>query len=554
LLNYLSVKNYALIDSVEIEFTDGLSIITGETGAGKSILLGALSLILGQRADISVLKNKEAKCIIEGNFSIKDYSLKKFFELNEIDDEEETVLRREINPAGKSRAFVNDTLVNLNTLRELSLKLVDIHSQHQNLDLNESIFQLSIIDTFAGNKDLGKKYREKYGKYTELRKELENLKAEAGRSKEDFDYFQFQFDELEKAKLNPGEQEVLEEEQKTLDHTEEIQKNLTTIFNLISENPESVVSNLNESVRAANQTVNYLPMVEELANRIESTYIEIKDIASEIELLANQVQFDPDRASFVNERLNLIYSLQQKHKISTTEDLIEIKNNFQEKINDIESFDDRLSELQTTFDKTDRELDELADMLSGKRKGSFPAIEKYVTSQLNILGMPNAVFMISSEQHTDFTPAGRDKVDFMFSANKNGSVQNIAKVASGGEISRLMLSIKSLLSKSSGLPTIIFDEIDTGVSGEIADKMGSIMLKMSENMQVLNITHLPQVAAKGNTHYLVYKNEDTEATTTHIKRLSKDERLNEIAKMLSGENLSQQALENAKVLLENQIN
>ena len=554
MLNYLSVKNYALIDSVEIAFTEGLSIITGETGAGKSILLGALSLILGQRADVSVLKNKEVKCIIEGSFSIKGYSLKRFFEQNEIDYEEETVLRREINPAGKSRAFINDTPVNLNILRDLSLKLVDIHSQHQNLDLNESIFQLNIIDAFAGNGDLTKNYRVKYKQYAELRKELVSLKAEAGRSKEDFDYFQFQFDELEKAKLNVGEQEVLEAEQKTLSHTEEIQKNLTNIFNLLSENPESVITSLNESVKSANQTVKYLPKIEVLASRIESTYIEIKDISSEIELLANQVQFDPDRADFVNERLNLLYSLQQKHKVNETDELIEIKNALQEKLNDIESFDDRLKELQTNFDKSSSELEDLATKLSNKRKASFTGIETYVTSQLNILGMPNAIFSISSEKHSSFTITGKDKVDFMFSANKNGSAQNIAKVASGGEISRLMLSIKSLLSKSSGLPTIIFDEIDTGVSGEIADKMGGIMLKMSENMQVLNITHLPQVAAKGKTHYLVYKNEDKEGTTTGIKKLSGDERLNEIAKMLSGESLSQQALENAKVLLENQIN
>ncbi|NJO87670.1 MAG: hypothetical protein HC831_00925 [Chloroflexia bacterium] len=359
---------------------------------------------------------------------------------------------------------------------------------------------------------------------------------------------------MEKAKLNEGEQVALENEQKQLNHAEEIQRNLSSIFNLISENPESVISNLNESLKAANQIVKYLSNIETLANRIESTYIEIKDVAAEIERLAGKVQFDPDRFEQVNERLNLIYALQQKHRVNSVEELIEIRKELQDKLNDIESFDDRLKELQANFDKLQKELTSLAAKLTKRRKDAFPGIENYVISQLNLLGMPNAVFKISVEEYDDFRLNGKDKIDFLFSANKNGNIQDIAKVASGGEISRLMLSIKSLLSQSSGLPTIIFDEIDTGVSGEIADKMGGIMLKMSENMQVLNITHLPQVAAKGNTHFLVYKNEETETTVTQIKKLNKEERLNEIAKMLSGENLSPQALENAKVLLENQLN
>ncbi len=549
MLNSLSVKNYALIDSVEIEFTDGLSIITGETGAGKSILLGALSLILGQRADVSVLKNKETKCIIEGSFSISGYALESFFSQNEIDYETETVLRREINPAGKSRAFINDTPVNLNTLRELSLKLVDIHSQHQNLNLNESVFQLKIIDTYARNEELVKQYNENYKQYNETLKKLEKLKEEAGRSKEDFDYLQFQFDELDKAKLNEGEQDVLEQEQQQLNNAEEIQRNLSDLFNLVSENPESVITNLNSALKAANQAVTYLPKVEELANRLESTYIEIKDIASEIEMLADKVQFNPERFELVNERLNLLYALQQKHRVNTVEELIDIKNDFQTKLNDIESFDERLKKLEASFKKSNDELNSIAQKLSEKRKAVFPKIEEYVILQLNLLGMPNAIFKISTEEYDGFKPSGKDKIDFLFSANKNGNLQDIAKAASGGEISRLMLSIKSLLSKSSGLPTIIFDEIDTGVSGEIADKMGGIMLEMSSNMQVFNITHLPQVAAKGNTHYLVYKNEESATTATKIKKLNKEERLNEIAKMLSGENLSPQALENAKVLL-----
>lgn len=552
MLNNLSVKNYALIDSVEIDFDAGLSIITGETGAGKSILLGALSLILGQRADISVLKNKEKKCIIEGSFSIAGYSLEPFFQENEIDYENDTVLRREINPAGKSRAFINDTPVNLNTLRELSLRLVDIHSQHQNLNLNESVFQLNIIDTFAGNGEVLTAYSEKYNEYSKLKKQLNELKASAGRSKEDFEYFKFQFEELENVKLVEGEQDALEDEQKALTHSEDIQLNLSNIFNRLSENEGSVLENLNESVKSANQALKFLPKIEDIAKRLESSYIELKDITTEVETIAEKVHFDPERANFVNERLNLIYSLQQKHRVSTIEELIEIKNNLFGKINDIESFDERLEEIQQKHEKCLQQLEKVANKLSVKRKSAKKEIEKYVEAKLQLLGMPGAVFQIDFEENKEYTISGKDKVSFLFSGNKNGNVQNIAKVASGGEISRLMLSIKSLMSKSSGLPTIIFDEIDTGVSGEIADKMGGIILDMSENMQVLNITHLPQVAAKGNTHYLVHKQQTKNSTVTGIKRLNEEERLKEIAKMLSGENLSPQALENAKVLLESQ--
>lgn len=549
MLNYLSVKNYALIDSLEIEFNKGLSIITGETGAGKSILLGALSLILGQRADGSVLKNKDLKCVIEGSFSIAAYQLEEFFKQNEIDFEPTTVLRREINPAGKSRAFINDTPVNLNVLNDLGVKLVDIHSQHQNLNLNDSGFQLNIIDTFGLNTEILELYKSQFQEYSIIKKKLETLISDADRSKDDFEYFKYQFDELEKAKLLGDEQDALENEQITLNHTGEIQRNLGIIFNLLSENEESVISGLNESFKSANQISLYLSELKNFAERLESTYIEVKDISSEIEKLASHIHFDPDRAVFVNDRLNFIYTLQKKHKVKTVQELIEIKKDFFERINDIESFDERLKALQDSFDKQKKKLGEIAEKLSLKRKKSFPDIEKYVIDQLKTLGMPNAAFQITVEPHQEFTPNGEDKINFLFSANKNSEVQNINKVASGGEISRLMLSIKSLISKSAALPSIIFDEIDTGVSGEIAYKMGSIMLHMSEFMQVISITHLPQVAAKGNTHYKVYKEEGISHTSTRIIKLNDDERLLEIAKMLSGENLSQQALDNAKVLL-----
>jgi len=548
-LNHLSVKNYALIDSVEIDFHKGLSIITGETGAGKSILMGALSLILGQRADSSALKNKDGKCIIEGTFAIGNYDLKDFFIANEIDYGQEAVLRREINQDGKSRAFINDTPVNLNTLRDLGVKLVDIHSQHQNLDLNDSGFQLKIIDAHSGNATLLEQYKTCFKEFSSVKKQMDELIALASKSSEDFEYFKFRHDELEKAKLKDGEQESLEEELKTLNHTEEIQRNLTLIFNYLSENQESVIFSLNESQKAANQIAAYLQNFGEISTRIESSFIEIKDIASEIELIANKIHYDPERTAFVSERLDLIYSLFQKHKVDSITGLISIKEDLFKKINDIESFDERLNKLKTSFEKKKQELESLSKNLSEKRKKSFAPIEKYVMEQLRLLGMPNAYFHISHDHLLDFTNIGRDKISFLFSANKNNEAQDIAKVASGGEISRLMLSIKSLLSQSASLPTIVFDEIDTGVSGEIADKMGGIMLNMSDYMQVVNITHLPQVAAKGNAHYLVYKQDSTEKTSTMIKKLNNEERLYEIAKMLSGENLSQQALENAKVLL-----
>jgi DNA repair protein RecN (Recombination protein N) len=548
-LNHLSVKNYALINSVEIDFHAGLSIITGETGAGKSILLDALSLILGQRADSNILKNKDGKCVIEGVFSIGEYDLTDFFKVNEIDFGIETILRREINHDGKSRAFINDTPVNLNTLRELGVKLVDIHSQHQNLDLNESGFQLNIIDTFTGNGELLEKYKSGFKELGQLKKSLDELISDANKSNEDFEYFKFRFDELEKTKLSEGEKELLEDEQKTLSHSEEIQRNLGSIFNHLSENPESVIFCLNESLKAAIQISSYLPKFQELVSRLESSFIEIKDIAAEVELMSNKIQFDPERSAFVSQRLDLLYSLLQKHKANSIPELISIKDELFRKINDIELFDDRMGEIKANYEKKRQGLETIASDLTKKRKAAFSAIEKYVMEQLKSLGMPNAAFSVNHEQHIDFTPNGKDRINFLFSANKNGELQNIAKVASGGEISRLMLSIKSLLSKTASLPTIIFDEIDAGVSGEIADKMGSIMLNMSNFLQVVNITHLPQVAAKGNTHYLVYKQDIADKTSTMIKKLNKEERLYESAKMLSGESMSQQALENAKVLL-----
>lgn len=549
MIKSLSIRNYALIDSIEIDFFPGFSIITGETGAGKSILMGALSLITGQRADTSVLKDANRKCVVEGNFLLTDYGLKEFFTINELDYANETILRREISPAGKSRAFINDTPVNLNILRDLSLKLIDIHSQHQNLNLNQSEFQLKVVDSYAANADLLSKYQGIFLEYKKIKKELEYLKFEATQSKDDFDYLNFQFDELEKGKLLDGEQKELEEESKTLNHTEEIQQNLAVIHNAMSEENTSILLNLKEAHRAAAKISPYYSKVTSIEERLNSAYIELKDIASEVEQMLGDIEFDPARIEYVNSRLDFIYSLQQKHKVSSVADLLEIKEQLDKKLQNIISFDDQIDRLEKNLESTTKELSFLASTLNDKRLDVFLDIEKYVSDQLEQLGMPEAKFKIEQETLAEFSINGKDKIGFLFTANKNIAVQNISKVASGGEISRLMLSIKSLLSKSIGLPTIIFDEIDTGVSGEIADKMGSIMQSMSENMQVLNITHLPQVAAKGDTHYLVFKGENNQTSATGIKKLSGDERLQELAKMLSGENITQEAIENAKVLL-----
>jgi len=466
-----------------------------------------------------------------------------------LDYANETILRREISPAGKSRAFINDTPVNLNILRDLSLKLIDIHSQHQNLNLNQSEFQLKVVDSYAGNTELLLKYRQKFNDYKKIKKQLEDLKTGAAQSKGDFDYLNFQFDELEKAKLITGEQEELEEESKTLNHTEEIQRNLTVIDDSLSEENNSVLIGLKEAQQAATRIIPYFNKITSIEDRLNSGYIELKDIASEIELMLGDIEFDPGRIEYVNSRLDLIYSLQQKHKVGSVAELLEIKEQLDKKLQKIVSFDDKIAQLTEKFKITNDELSALAGSLNTKRLKVFPDIEEYVSNQLEQLGIPEAKFKIEQEKLPEFSTNGKNKIGFLFTANKNTTVQNISKVASGGEISRLMLSIKSLLSKLTDLPTIIFDEIDAGVSGEIADKMGSIMQSMSKNMQVLNITHLPQIAAKGDNHYLVFKGENNQTSATGIKKLSGEERLQELAKMLSGENITKEAVENAKVLL-----
>lgn len=549
MLQSIYIQNYALISELEIDFNKGLNIITGETGAGKSILLGALSLVLGQRADTTVLKDKARKCFVEAKFQIKQYKIKHFFKQNDLDYEDLTTIRREITDNGKSRAFINDTPVNLSLLKELSSSLIDIHSQHESLLLGDDHFQLSLVDSFADHREVLDAYGNKYEDYNNLSFEYKKLINNAEKAKADLDYYQFQFDQLEALKLTDGEQGELEEELVQLNHAEEIKLKLSESFHLFSGEEISIISNLKQVKNAIESISKYIKEGENLTQRIESTYIELQDLNNEIEILNEKIEHDPERIEFIRERLDNIYSLEQKHKVSSVKELITIKEELQQKIDMINSYDFETEKIKKQLDLLLVELTNDANQISENRKVIIPKIENKVIEILQLLGIPNANFKVEQVPTEEFLPTGKEIIRFLFSANKNVTLEELSKVASGGEISRLMLSIKSLLVETTTLPTIIFDEIDTGTSGEIADKMGSIIKQMSKNMQVINITHLPQIAGKGDYHYLVYKKDNHETTNTYIKLLSQSERINEIAKMLSGEALTDAAIENAKVLL-----
>lgn len=538
-----------MIRQLEINFNSGLSIISGETGAGKSIILGALSLILGQRADTQMLRDREKKCIVEGTFGIKEYKLQVYFRDNDLDYEELTTLRREISSNGKSRAFVNDTPVKLNILRDLSLRLIDIHSQHENLELVNNLFQLKVIDVFARHSDLVEDYIINYKKYRELEKKLTVINSTAQQSKQDLDYFQFQFNQLEEAHLVPGEQEKLEEELGTLIHAEEIKTNLGNASFILANEENALLTRLLETLQLLGKLKSYFSKAGELYDRLESSHIELKDIAMEIEQLDEEVEHNPTRAKEVNERLDLIYSLQQKHLVRTVDELIGIKEEFQKKIDKVTSYEVEIGKLVKELDARKIKLEKLAVKLSESRLSIIPEMESHLTGMLRQLGMPNGKFRIKHKKTEDYTPTGIDKVVFLFSANKQSDLQDISVVASGGELSRVMLSLKTLITSSSGLPTIIFDEIDSGVSGDIADRVGNILADMAQNMQVINITHLPQIASKGKNHYKVYKKDEEDSTNTYIKLLNDEERLEEIAKLLSGKELTDAAIKNARELL-----
>ena len=550
----LFVQNYALIRELDVEFENGLTIITGETGAGKSILLGALSLILGTRADSSVLLDKNEKCIVEGTFRIEEYELNEFFISNNIDYEPVSTLRREINPAGKSRAFINDTPVTVNILKELGDRLIDIHSQHQTLMLNDNSFQLNLIDSFSGTAGIKNEYRESYSNYRKLKKEYTSIKEKADKNKADLEYYQFQYNQLDEAKLKSGEQTELEAEQELLGHTEEIKLALGSSSNLFLAEGISILSMLREVKSYLGRIITFLPESESLLSRTESALIELDDLAAEVEKLTVSIEADPQRLAMVNNRLDNIYTLIQKHRVTDLGELIKKKDEIKELIGSIVSSDERIIELETLLDKEASRLKTISEEISNKRKSVLSDIELRITELLKQLGIPNAKFRITLTHLQEFTATGIDQADFLFSANKQIAPENMAKIASGGELSRVMLSLKSLLTKNNNLPTIIFDEIDAGVSGEVADKVGQILSGMGKYMQVINITHLPQVASRGTRHYHVYKDDTDNSTFTRVKLLSPEERILEVARLLSGSEVTETAMKNARELLKAGIN
>ena len=551
MLKRLAIKNYALIDNLDISFSKELNIMTGETGAGKSIILGALSLILGQRAESKYFFNQQKKCVIEGTFLVNGFQLNEFFAENDLDYDLETVLRREISSDGKTRAFINDTPVNLTTLKKLGEKLIDVHSQHATLEINDEDFQLLVIDTVAGNQNLLNNYREVFRSYKKSQARLKELINQSEKSKSDLDYFQFQFDELEKANLFIGEQAELEQELDSLTHAEDIKKSLVSSISVLSENEPSAIVQIKEAAVNLANAEKYNPEISILTERLNSCLIEIKDILSEIERIEQSSLINEERLQKVSDRLDLIYSLQKKHRVGSENELIAVRDQISNKLNSILYADEDIEKLKIEVDSLYKEVHTHSIQLDKTRTECIPKVEMQVMDTLTEIGMPNAVLKIVNDTLSEgkFDQNGNNQIRFLFSANKGQSPLPMNKVASGGELSRLMLSIKSLIAVHTALPTIIFDEIDTGISGEVALKVGHIMEKLSKNMQVIAITHLPQIASKGDTHYRVYKDEKGDITNTNITKLNEEERIFELAKMLSGDNPGESAIQNARELL-----
>lgn len=550
MLKSLFIQNYALIDTLSIDFERGFSVITGETGAGKSIILGAINLLLGQRAESKFIKKNASKCTIEAIFDLSRYGMEAFFERNDLDFDGECIIRREIAASGKSRTFINDSPVPLAQLKELGETLIDIHSQHQNLLLNKENFQMNVVDIIANNKAEQAIYSERYKRYRSLCNQHKKAIEEANKNKAEEDYIRFQLQQLETAQLQNGEQKELETEAEILEHAEEIKQALYRVDAKLNQEEEGVVSLLRDCQHALqNLTDMYIP-AEEMAERLQSCYIEIKDLAKDIASEAEQIEYNPERLNYVNERLNTIYSLQQKHHVESLEALIQLQDEYARQLDSIENSDANIQQLEIEMNHALEQVIEQAAVLTQQRKQAAANIEKQMQELLIPLGIPNVRFAIRLTSKEEPDDKGMDKIDFLFSANKNGELQPVAQVASGGEIARVMLSLKALISGAVKLPTIIFDEIDTGVSGCIAEKMAHIMQEMgANNRQVISITHLPQIAALGTTHYKVYKEDDDQGTTSHIVRLSPKERVKEIAHMLSGTTLTDAAINNAKELL-----
>ena len=548
MLKTLHIENYALIKNLDLIFDKGFSVITGETGAGKSIMLGALGLLLGQRSDIKAIKEGELKCILEANFDIEHYHLQELFDENDIDYDPNCIIRREILTSGKSRMFVNDTPVNIQFLKQLGEKLLDIHSQYENLLIKDNLFQLNVIDAIAENRNILEDYINTFTAYKKAERQYEDLLIFSEKEKANYDYLSFQFEQLSSAGLSSDEQEGLEREQTMLSHAEEI-KTILYKSQLLLDNEEiGILSVIKNAINNLQSITHVYTKAENLYERLNSCFIDLKDIAEELNKQENNIESQPERLEFINNRLDTIYSLCQKHKVTNLEDLIALQNSLKEQLDKLDSFDSELERLSKLKEELLKEVLTIGENLSKKRKSAAKKIEKTMIEQLSVLGMPNVQFVIEITKTNVPDTTGCDYISFLFSANKNVSPKAVAQIASGGEISRVMLCLKSLIATASNLPTIIFDEIDTGVSGEIADKMGNIMKEMGGKIQVICITHLPQIAAKGTKHYRVYKIEE-ETSETKVVLLNAKERVQEIAKMLSGSNLTEAALKNAEELL-----
>ena len=551
MLQSIHIQNYALIDRLDIDFTSGFSVITGETGAGKSIILGAIGLLLGQRADVKAIKNGASKCVVEAKFRIATYDMEAFFEENDIEYEpEECIIRRELSANGKSRAFINDTPASLAQMKVLGERLIDVHSQHQNLLLNKEGFQLNILDILAQDDKQLADYHRLYTNYKQVSRELEEFIAQAEKSRQDEDYIRFQLEQLEDADLKEGEQTSLEQEAETLSHAEDIKAGLYKAGQLIDGDESGGLSLVKEAMQTLQSVSRVYTPAQEWGERLNSCYIELKDISHEISGAQEEIEFNPARLDFVNERLNLIYNLQQKHRVDSVEALIELTDKYRNQLNTITSFDETIAKLNKRKEDLYAQVLAQAAVLTECRSRSARQIEEQMQALLIPLGMPNVRFAVEMTTRKEPDAKGMDSVTFLFSANKNGTLQNVASIASGGEIARVMLSLKAMIAGAVKLPTIIFDEIDTGVSGSIAEKMALIMQDMGkQNRQVISITHLPQIAARGIAHYKVYKEDTETGTNSHIRLLTREERVREIANMLSGSTLTEAALNNARALL-----
>jgi len=549
LLTQLSIHNYALINHLSIDFSSGLSIITGETGAGKSILLGALGLVLGNRADLSSLKDTSKKCIVEAKVAVSNYNLKEFFEEVELDYEDITILRREILPSGKSRAFVNDTPVTLTVLNELKSKLIDVHSQHQTMRLSDTSFQFTVLDALAKNTAKVGSYKRGVNQLNKLQKELESLEKTQKEINLQYEYNLYLCNELEQAKLRVDEQEVHEEKLEKLNNIEDIKLNLSEALEISSNEQIGIQDLLHTLENRLSRIASYSKEYQEISERITSVKIEIDDIVGELETANENVEFNPNEAEEINDRLQLIYNLQKKHAVNSIRELLQVFEDLSDKVGQVENAGSIISKKKKEITEVSEKLDAIAFKISDARKSVIPNLKDELQNLLSDLGMENARFSIKIIDTKNYFSNGKDELEFLFSANKGGNFGELKKVASGGELSRIMLAVKKVLSENTQLPTIIFDEIDTGVSGEVSNKIAAIMQEMGKHMQVIAITHLPQIAAKGISHYKVYKEEINSVTTTNLKQLTTEERIVEIAEMLSGKDISASALTHAKELL-----